>query len=90
MERILDQDFKFSNIKLTKVFTIEELDINCKDGFMIAQIKNKFENRHQNSMGSKKENITIVGMVNIVEDPIYEQYQNNNSRNKKEMVIWVT
>lgn len=57
---------------------------------MIAQIKNKFETRHQNSVGSKKENITIVGMVNIVEDPIYEQYQSNNSRNKKEMVIWMT
>lgn len=42
IERIIDQDFHFSNIKLSKIYSVDELDKNCKDGFVINQIKQRF------------------------------------------------
>lgn len=72
IERIIDQDFKYSNIKLSKIYSVDELDKNCKDGFMLAQIRQKFETR-------EKENLAIVGLISSIEQP----QQDKHSRNKK-------
>ena len=44
IENIFTQSsyFNFSNIRLSKVYSIDELDIDCRNGFVLSQIKSRF------------------------------------------------
>lgn len=78
MEKILD--FKYSNFSLRKLFTNEELSRHCSDGFILGQVRQKFEEQQ------RSDSLAIAGFVEIQE----ERFDLSRNKKMKEMILKVT